>query len=89
MPQKPEIKVRIQSREKVLYDGVAYAVSSENDTGPFSILPYHANFITLLKNFISVKDTEGFETRFPVDNGVLRVERNYVEVFLGVQITSI
>lgn len=85
---KPEIKVKIQSREKVLYDGPAYAVSSENNTGVFSILPYHANFITLLKTKITVKDLDGVEKNFSVDNGVLRVENNSIEVFLGVKITQ-
>ena len=83
---KPEIKVKIQSRDKVLYDGPAYAVSSEYDKGVFSILPYHANFITLLKTKITVRDLDGVEKNFAVDNGVLRVERNFIEVFLGVKI---
>jgi F0F1-type ATP synthase epsilon subunit len=85
---KPQIKVKIQNREKVLFEGSAYAVSSINDTGEFSILPYHANFITLLKTKISVKDMDGNEKKFAVDNGVLRVENNSIEVFLGVKIVG-
>lgn len=86
MTEKPRIKIKIQSREKVLFDGEAYSVFSENDTGIFSILPYHANFITLLKNEISVEDLNGNELKFPLNNGVLRVENNIIQVFLGVKI---
>lgn len=85
---KPEIKVKIQSREKILYEGPAYAVASENDKGVFSVLPYHANFITLIKTNIKVKTLNGEETSFPVDNGVLRVERNYVEIYIGIKTSA-
>lgn len=81
-----QLQVKIQSRNEVLYDGPARAVSSVNETGEFSILPYHANFISLLKTEIIVRDLENKEHKFEVDNGVLKVEENHIEVFLGVKI---
>jgi len=88
MEDQTQIQIKIQSREKTLYDGPAVSIASENETGPFSILPYHANFITLLKKEITVTDPEGKAYKFPVNNGVLRVENNKVEVFLGVRLAS-
>jgi len=45
-----ELQVRINSPEKIIWEGVARSVSSENREGPFDILPMHANFITFAEN---------------------------------------
>ena len=43
------LKVKILSPTQTIYDGEALSVSSTNSTGKFDILPYHANFITLVQ----------------------------------------
>ncbi len=43
------LHVRINSPEKLIWEGEADSVTSENSAGPFDILPMHANFITLIK----------------------------------------
>lgn len=47
---EPLLHVRITSPQKLILDTEAYAVSSENAKGKFDILPFHANFITLVEN---------------------------------------
>lgn len=44
------LTISINSPEKLIWEGKAYAVSSENSQGPFDILPRHANFITIIEN---------------------------------------
>lgn len=44
------LKVRLSSPEKVIWEGQAKSVSSVNSEGPFDILPFHANFITIVEN---------------------------------------
>lgn len=43
------LKVKIFSPTQTIYDGDAVSVSSVNSLGKFDILPYHANFITLVQ----------------------------------------
>lgn len=43
------LKVKILSPTQTIYEGEALSVSSTNSTGKFDILPYHANFITLIQ----------------------------------------
>jgi hypothetical protein len=43
------LKVKILSPTQTIYDGEAVSVSSVNSMGKFDILPYHANFITLVQ----------------------------------------
>src|ERR1700710_757530 len=45
---KANMRVHIHSPFKDYYDGLAFSLSAENETGPFDILPRHHNFISLL-----------------------------------------
>lgn len=77
--------VIIKNREKSLYMGEAAAISSQNDRGPFDILPMHANLITLIKDKIWLKKVGGEYLEFPVTGqSVLWCTANKVEVFLGI-----
>ena len=43
------LNVKIISPTQTIFQGEAYSVSSANSTGKFDILPYHANFITMIQ----------------------------------------
>ena len=49
MPSKNTLTVKIISPTQTIYDGEAYSISSVNSLGKFDILPFHANFITLVQ----------------------------------------
>lgn len=52
------LKVKILSPTQTIFDGEAVSVSSVNTDGKFDILPFHANFITLVQKkpiFLRVK----------------------------------
>lgn len=85
MVDTQNLNVMIRSSDKILFDGEAKTVSSVNDTGPFDILPFHANFISIIKSKISVKLNNGSRQDFPIDGGVMQVHENKVEVFLGIE----
>lgn len=48
--EKVFLQVKVISPEKEIFSGTALSVSSKNSFGNFDILPFHANFITLIKN---------------------------------------
>lgn len=76
--------VKVFSPSKVYYDGNALSISAANDTGSFDVLPYHHNFITLLKTgelLINVKNTT---KSIAITKGLLRVTNNKAVVFLNV-----
>lgn len=66
------------------YVGDAHAVASENDLGPFSILPEHANFITMIKKKIEIFDLEDKKVSYNFSRGVLEVSDDKVAIFLGI-----
>lgn len=46
---KNVLQVKIISPTQTIFDGEAYSISSVNSLGKFDILPFHANFITLVQ----------------------------------------
>ena len=80
----PKLQVVIKSRKKELYNSFASSVTSINSTGVFDVLPQHANFITLVKDYITVD--EGLPTKqfFKLDRGVIRVKDDVVTAYLGI-----
>ncbi|HSX19047.1 MAG TPA: hypothetical protein VLE91_02845, partial [Candidatus Saccharimonadales bacterium] len=81
---KLELDVSVASSAKVFYQGSARSVSSKNSVGPFDILPRHENFISLVKEKITIFDLAGKKFEFPIENGLLEVSEDIVRVFVGV-----
>lgn len=78
------IHLTVMSREYVMYDGMVGAITSVNDTGEFDILPYHQNFISLIKDKLLFSPISGEPTQVALQYGIMHVNRNRVRVFLGI-----
>lgn len=73
----------MRKRDGLLFSGQVLAISSENEIGPFDVLPYHANFVSSLKNYVLVHLDGGLKKQFEIQRGLLRVENNKAEIFVG------
>ena len=79
------VKVIAKSRENTFYDGAALGLSSINDSGPFDILPEHANFICIISQYFTILKPDGGKQRFDVvGQAVLRAYKNTVYIYLGI-----
>lgn len=74
----------ILSREGILFQKDVLSISSYNTSGKFDILAHHANFISLIKDQIVVRDKDGIETRFKISNALIKVIQNNVKIYLGI-----
>ena len=74
----------VRERERVLFEGEASALSSFNERGLFDILPEHTNFISLIKDFLVVHKLDGTQSEIKIKDGVLKVYKNRVWVYLGI-----
>jgi F0F1-type ATP synthase epsilon subunit len=79
-----QLQVTLRSKEKLLYSGVATTVSSENERGPFDILSEHANFISLIHNYIIIDHGLPTEQSFQLEKGVMYVVSNKIDVYIGI-----
>ncbi|MBI2641433.1 hypothetical protein HYW87_02450 [Candidatus Roizmanbacteria bacterium] len=77
--------VSIYTLESVTYQGRARIVSSINEKGPFDVLPLHANFISIIKDKIMIREAEGGKKEFPIKSGVMKVYQDSIFIFLGVE----
>lgn len=84
-PNLEEIEVRVYSTEAIVYQGKAKAVSSVNEDGPFDILPFHASFISLIKDLLTIHELSGGKKEFKIKSGVIKVHKGVIFVFLGVE----
>lgn len=80
-----KLHLTVRNRAEVIFDGNILALSSVNDTGPFDVLPEHANFISLIQGSIKFLDENSRNHEIPVDNGVLRVRENKIVAYLGIR----
>lgn len=79
-----KLYVKVASPFEVFYEGEAYAVSASNHTGPFDILPHHANFISTLQAGVVEINTGKKKVSVDLKRGIIRVSGNKVQIFAGV-----
>lgn len=78
------LTVRINSPEKFLWEGEAVSVSSVNSSGPFDILPLHANFISIVRD-APIRVNTGTEVKeFSYSNAVIYAHSNAVSIYTNI-----
>ena len=81
---KDKLWVTVRTRQGLAFEGELKAVSSYNRMGPFDVLGEHANFVCMIVNKLILRKIDGKEEEINVDKGVMMVERNRVNVFIGI-----
>lgn len=79
-----KINVIIRKRGGVIFEGLAYAVSSTNEIGPFDILFNHSNFVAKIRDKIIIHLDKMTKKEFIIDSGIISAKENFVEVFVGI-----
>lgn len=77
--------ITIISPEATVFEGKIKAFSSINSDGPFDVLPQHTNFISIIKNKITLYDEYGAERQIKLENGIVEVFEDKVQVFVGIE----
>lgn len=77
------LSVRVMSPKQVHWEGKAQAVAAVNSLGPFSLLPGHANFVSVIEGDVTIYSTDerGAKT-VPGGHGVMFCRDNRLEVFI-------
>jgi len=85
MEQGQTLFLTVRNREQLLVNEEIDSLTSYNDKGVFDVLPEHANFISLIRLFISIKKVGGKTLMIKLDNGIMRVFGKKIDVFLGIK----
>ncbi len=78
-----KLQVTIISADENVFDGSIKTLTSVNKDGEFDILPLHTNFITLIKDKITLYKESKEKKELTITNGVLKVAENKVDIILG------
>jgi F0F1-type ATP synthase epsilon subunit len=82
---KTLIKIKIRDTENIIFQGTVDRISSFNEVGPFDVYPTHANFISILRQKITLyKDREKIK-ELDVEQAVMKVKQDAVNIFLGIE----
>ena len=76
------LSVTINSPEKIVWEGIADVVTSENSQGIFNILPEHANFVTVIEKKPIYIQHKKEKDEFFFDTAVLSVNANVVTIYV-------
>jgi F0F1-type ATP synthase epsilon subunit len=77
------LELTVKNRQKTVFQGNVHTVSSSNEKGVFDILPFHANYITLVKDSLVIDKTRSTEQQIPIDRALLYVMDNKINVYAG------
>ena len=77
------LTVVVRNKEKILFSGQAAAVSSINDKGVFDVLPQHESFISLIKEKVIIHPTLRENKEIQIENGIVRVYKDKVYVYVN------
>ncbi|TXH02141.1 MAG: hypothetical protein E6P95_00470 [Candidatus Moraniibacteriota bacterium] len=79
-------KVIIRDTENTIFDGQVTRISSYNEVGAFDVYPMHANFISILRQEVTLyKDHEKVK-EMQFEQAVLKVKADTAHIFLGIEV---
>lgn len=82
---KKDLDLVVRNPEGKVFEGRAVALSSFDSKGPFDILPYHANLISIIKRKLVIYETRDIKKEIPLERGLLMVFENHISVLLGIE----
>jgi F0F1-type ATP synthase epsilon subunit len=81
---RPTMVVKVYAPFKIYYEGDAFSITAENETGPFDILPKHHNFLCMLIPCeLNIETTHGPE-KVKIARALMHVKSEKVTVYVDV-----
>lgn len=77
--------LRVLTRGELLYEGDVLSLSSLNEMGKFDVLKQHANFISMVKDYLVIREPNGGAHELKIGQGILRVNQDRANVYLGIK----
>lgn len=83
MDEKKGFMLQVISPDTTLFKGVVKSVSGVNEKGPFDILSFHTNFVSIIKGSVKINDINGVKKEIEIGSAILKAFQNTVYVFVG------
>ena len=79
------LNVVVHTPKRVEFSGKAVAVTSKNKKGKFDVLPFHANFISVIEELLIVHQPDKREVSLKLQKGVMKVQEDTVHILIGIE----
>ncbi len=86
MPDSKSFNVKIQDTENTLFEGRVERISSFNEVGPFDVYPMHANFISILRQELTLYNNHQKVKVLKFEQAVMKVKQDIAHIFLGIEV---
>ncbi|SRR5260221_1840700 len=79
------INVQVRDAENILFEGEVDRISSFNEVGRFDVFSMHANFISIIRQELSLYKNNEKLKELKIEQAVLKVKQDTVHIFLGIE----
>lgn len=79
------ITVRVRDAETIVFEGEVDRISSFNEVGRFDIFPMHANFISIIKQELTLFKGHEKVKELKIEQAILKAKQDIVSIFLGIE----
>src|SRR4051812_24079603 len=89
MSDKKTIQVKVRDTQNIVFEGVAERISSFNEIGPFDVYPMHANFISIIRQGLTLFHNKEKVKELKFEQAVLKVKQDVAHIFLGIEMLMV
>ncbi len=75
MAEKKVIQVKIRDTQNILFEGEADRINSFNEIGQFDIYPMHANFISIIREKLTLYKNKEKVKEMTFEQAVMKVKK--------------
>lgn len=79
-------RVIVKDTQNVVFDGDVDRISSYNEVGPFDIYPMHANFISILRQELTLYLHKQKVKELKFEQAILKVKQDKAQIFIGIEV---
>lgn len=85
MTDKKAIRVIVRDTQTILFDGEVDRITSFNEVGRFDVFPQHANFISILRQELTLFHQHQKVKELQIEQAIMKVKQDVVHIFLGIE----
>jgi F0F1-type ATP synthase epsilon subunit len=89
MANQQLIKVKVSDTDTIIFEGEVERISSFNEVGRFDVYPMHANFISLIRQELTLFQKKVKVKEVKLEQAVMKVKKDIVHIFLGIEAFAI
>ena len=79
-----EVKIN-DYKQGLIFEGKVRSLTANNDTGMFTILPEHANYITLINGNIITRGENKQTKTYEISKGILECKNNKIIILISME----